>query len=173
MPTLLDRLRSAHRFLAQHSFYPLVLSSALACGILAARAYLSHSPTYIFLVWILFLAWVPYYWSLWAASDPAPPPGPLVAADRARRAVAAVLPNAPYIVTDFVHLRARAPIPLWFDIGLIAIFAWSGCFLAVASLRIMQALVGATRRRGELAVRRRHCRAERAGHLPGALPALE
>jgi uncharacterized membrane protein len=50
-------------------------------------------------------------------------------------------PNAAYLVTDFVHLRSRAPIPIWFDIGMLAIFAWGGCFLAVASLRTMQALV--------------------------------
>jgi uncharacterized membrane protein len=134
-------LRAAHRFLVQHLFYPLLLSSALACAILAARMRLSHSPTYAFLIWNLILAWAPYSWSLAAAT-------------MARRRPAAwwrlllpaalwllFFPNAAYIVTDFVHLWPKAPIPLWFDIGLIAVFAWSGCFLGVASLRTMQALV--------------------------------
>jgi len=44
-------------------------------------------------------------------------------------------------VTDFYHLIERPPVPLWYDIGLIAIFAFSGCFLAIASLRSMQFLV--------------------------------
>jgi uncharacterized membrane protein len=141
MLNVIDRLRAAHRYLAGQSFYPLLLSSALACAILAARVRLSGSLTYAFLVWNLFLAWAPYGWSLAAA-----------AAQRRRsgawwRLLAPgalwllFLPNALYIVTDFVHLWPKAPIPLWFDIGLLAAFAWSGCFLAVASLRIMQALV--------------------------------
>lgn len=50
-------------------------------------------------------------------------------------------PNAPYMVTDFYHLDARPPIPLWFDISLIAIFAFTGCFLAIASLRGIHIIV--------------------------------
>lgn len=35
-------------------------------------------------------------------------------------------PNASYIVTDFVHLRAAASAPLWYDVVLIAPFAFAG-----------------------------------------------
>jgi uncharacterized membrane protein len=138
-----DHLRAGHRFLTQHAFYPLLLSSALACAILVARVRLSHSLTYAFLVWNLFLAWAPYYWSLATAAMARRRP----AAWWRLLAPAALwllfFPNAAYLVTDFVHLRPKGPIPLWFDIGLIAVFAWSGCFLAVASLRTIQALVAA------------------------------
>jgi uncharacterized membrane protein len=142
MPTPLNRLRAAHRFLAQWSFYPLVLSSALACGILVARMYLSHSAVYLFLVWNLFLAWVPYYGSLGAAAIQRRYPTDWWRLLAPGGLWLLFFPNALYIVTDFVHLRAITPIPLWFDIGLIAICAWSGCLLAVASLRNMQTLVG-------------------------------
>ena len=143
MPDLKNRFRAAHRFLAQHTFYPLLFSSALACAILVTRVRLSHSLTYAFLVWNLFLAWAPYYWSLATAAMARRRP----AAWWRLLAPAALwllfFPNAAYLVTDFVHLRPKGPIPLWFDIGLIAVFAWSGCFLAVASLRTIQALVAA------------------------------
>ena len=50
------------------------------------------------------------------------------------------------MITDFVHLHTSGLFPLWYDIGLLATFSWTGCFLAVASLRTMhvvaQALVG-------------------------------
>jgi uncharacterized membrane protein len=134
-------LRRVHRFLAQHAFYALALSSALAVGILAARVARVHSGSFVFLVWNLFLAWLPYLWSLWAAAVQRRAP-------RAwwRLLVPGVLwllflPNAPYLVTDFVHLYERPPVPLWYDIGLLAAFAWSGCFLAVVSLQTMQRLV--------------------------------
>ena len=45
------------------------------------------------------------------------------------------------MVTDFYHLDPRPPIPLWFDISLIAIFAFTGCFLAIASLRSIHIIV--------------------------------
>jgi uncharacterized membrane protein len=141
MHALTTRLRAAHRFLAGQSFYPLMLSGVLACAILAARMRLSHSPAYLFLVWNLFLAWAPYVWSLAAATSWRRNP-----AAWWRLIVPGALwllffPNAAYLVTDFVHLRPRESIPLWFDIGMLAVFAWSGCFLAVASLRTMQTLV--------------------------------
>jgi uncharacterized membrane protein len=50
-------------------------------------------------------------------------------------------PNAPYLVTEFLHLEHRPPIPLWYDIVMVSSFAWTGCFLAIASLRTMQYLV--------------------------------
>lgn len=102
---------------------------------------ISHTLTYAFLVWNLILAWVPYVASLWAAylHQRYPRhwwylliPGALWLG---------FFPNAPYIVTDFLHLRERAPIPLWYDTGMLTVFAWTGLLLAVFSLRPMQTLV--------------------------------
>ncbi|HJZ49304.1 MAG TPA: DUF1361 domain-containing protein [Roseiflexaceae bacterium] len=138
---LVQQIRSLHRFLTRNAFYALAISSAFAIGILAARVLRAHQGTYIFLVWNLFLAWVPYGWSLWADSIQRRHPR-----DWWRLLIPGALwllffPNAPYIVTDFVHLYERPPVPLWYDIGLLATFAWSGCFLAVVSLQTMQRLV--------------------------------
>jgi uncharacterized membrane protein len=133
-----------HGILAAHRFYPLLASSALAAVLLALRIGLSGRLTLAFLAWNLTLAWIPWLCSTaaWASKS------------RAGTAVAgavwlAFLPNAPYLVTDFLHLQPRAPIPLWYDIALLASFAWAGCLLAIVSLRAMHVLV--TRRFGATA----------------------
>lgn len=122
------RARAAHRFLARQSLYPLACASALALGLLAGRAYLSQSRHYSFLVWNLLLAWVPYLISLGmaAAWHLRPRAGWRLALPGALWLI--FLPNAPYLVTDFVHLRSLKPIPLWYDIGMLASFAWAGAF---------------------------------------------
>jgi uncharacterized membrane protein len=135
-------LRDVHRFLANRSAYPLVLATLLAGGIYVGRVMISHRWTdFALLVWNLFLAWIPYGCSLIVAllNRGWPKnwwmlliPGGLWLA---------FFPNAPYIVTDFYHLQVRLPVPLWYDIGLISIFAFTGCFLAIASLRIMQSII--------------------------------
>jgi uncharacterized membrane protein len=126
---------NVNRFLMVHSFYPLFLSSLMACAFYAFRVYYSGSRNYTNLFINLFLAWLPYLFSLIAS---------WVYAINSRRWGLILLfgffwliffPNAPYIVTDFYHLDSRPPVPLWFDISLIAIFAFTGCFLAIASLR--------------------------------------
>jgi uncharacterized membrane protein len=120
----------------------LILCSGLGVAMLALRIYVSREATYIFLVWNLMLAWMPYLLSL-AAS----------AFDRHTRrarwlglvplgaAWLAFFPNAPYLVTDFIHLRERPQLPIWYDALLLMSFAWSGCLLAIASLRLMQQIV--------------------------------
>ena len=51
------------------------------------------------------------------------------------------LPNAPYILTDFVHLRERPSMPLWFDIALLASGAGTGVLLAYAAAADVHAVV--------------------------------
>jgi uncharacterized membrane protein len=134
-------LVTTHRFLNEHLFYPLVLASALACTLVIARVARVERITFVFLIWNLFLAWVPYLWSLWTASIERRHPGAWWRLLLPGALWLLFFPNAPYIVTDFVHLRERPPMPLWYDLGLLAAFALSGCFLAVASLHTMQTLV--------------------------------
>jgi len=135
------RLHQAHRFLMRQSFYPLLLSTLLATTLFAGRVYRSRNANYAALVWNLFLAWIPYLISLWAdrLHQHHPPrwwqliiPGALWLL---------FFPNAPYIITDFIHLRERPFIPLWYDIGMLTAFAWAGLFLALFSLQTMQRLV--------------------------------
>jgi uncharacterized membrane protein len=116
-------------------------ASAVAVGMVVVRALYSGYLTYAFLTWNLFLAWIPWVFS-WLAY-------------RAYRKSSRVnllvvlygsawllfFPNAPYILTDFLHLQERAPVPLWFDLLLIFSFAWAGLFLGFNSLFSMQELV--------------------------------
>lgn len=134
-------LHSIHHFLLARSFYPLLLASGLALGLLYGRQRLSGTTSYSFLVWNLFLAWIPYSISL----------AMVVLARRwpARRWTLALvgimwfgfLPNAPYLITDLKYLRYNVDAPLIYDIGLLITAALTGCFLAVASLRMVQELV--------------------------------
>lgn len=137
-------LRCLHRFCVNHLLYPLVLSSLLACAIFAGRVYLSQSGTYRFLVWNLFLAWIPYVCSLLIALCHQRQPRRWWLLIIPSALWLLFLPNAPYIVTDLWHLDwmgERKPIPMWYDIAMLASFAWTGLFLAVASLNAMQRVV--------------------------------
>jgi uncharacterized membrane protein len=134
-------LPSIYRLLHIRSFYPLILSSLMACSFLVFRILYSGTYNYSNLLWNLFLAWMPYIFSVLAFS---------AYRINSKRWWLIILlgtlwmvffPNAPYIVTDFYHLEPRPPIPLWFDISLIALFAFTGCFLAIASLRSIHIII--------------------------------
>jgi len=138
---LMRYLVNTHRLVARQSLYPLILASGLALSFFAWRVFYAGNWNYANLLWNLFLAWLPFFFSFLAATSyrffpkawwliPFPALPWLV-----------FFPNAPYIVTDFYHLAERPPIPMWYDIGLIAIFAFAGIFLAIASLRTMHQLV--------------------------------
>jgi len=118
----------------------LLFSSGFAVSLLIVRIAFSRELTYRFLAWNLFLAWLPYIL------------GELAAYAYRRRHWGMLLsfgglwllffPNAPYILTDFLHLIQRAPIPLWYDLLLLATFSWTGVSLALTSLATMHAIVG-------------------------------
>jgi len=122
------------------ALFSLALASAVCVAALLARWAYGDPGAYGFLPWNLFLAWIP-----------------LVAAvtvyDWARRGTKllhllplaaiwlAFLPNAPYLLTDFVHLGSRSDAPLWFDIVLFGSYAWTGMLLGFLSIFVMQAVV--------------------------------
>ena len=138
---MIKRIGRIHRILVEHQFYALLLSSALAIGLWAARSWMWSPRSFRFLVWNLCLAWLPYFWSLWALS---------IHRRQPRRWWLLLLPgalwllffpNAPYLVTDLIHLRSYLPVPAWYDVGMLISFAWAGCFLAVASLYIVHQII--------------------------------
>jgi uncharacterized membrane protein len=113
----------------------LLAASALCTALVALRVHHTGFGDYRFLVWNLFLAWVPFLVALSAHARPL----------RGRAGVAVVtplwllfFPNAPYIVSDFVHLHHGAAVPLWFDAMMLAGFATTGMLLGFASLFLMQ-----------------------------------
>jgi uncharacterized membrane protein len=121
----------------------LILASMLSCALVAVRTQYAGTTAYLFFFWNLFLAWVPVgaallFYGLAARQSRA---WPLLLA------AAAVwflfFPNAPYIVTDFVHLRERPPVPYWYDIVAVMAFAQTGLFLGYLSLYLMQEVVRA------------------------------
>jgi uncharacterized membrane protein len=145
---MLSKAMRLHKFLLSQMFYPLVLSSLLALAFYVARVPVSHSwRTFSNMIWNLFLAWMPYVFSIMTA---------VLYRWFPRRWWLLILPgalwllffpNAPYIVTDFFHLRERIGIPLWYDILLLITFSLTGLFLAIVSLKSMQMIVGAYRGR--------------------------
>ncbi|MCI5082043.1 MAG: DUF1361 domain-containing protein [Saprospiraceae bacterium] len=96
--------------------------------------------TFLFLVWNLFLAWVPYFLSLliWYLSQKG---WSLISLSPILLVWLLFFPNAAYIITDFLHLRYRAPIPMWYDLLLIFSFAWTGLVLSHVSLRHIHELL--------------------------------
>ena len=136
----------------------LVMSSAGALGVLALRITYTGNAGYSFMLWNLFLAWIP----LWLAAA-------IAVVARGGRRVYGLLaglgmvwllffPNAPYLLMEFIHLdpeyavrerplRMLAPVspgraaPVWYDAALILMFAWNGLLLAFVSLHLVQRVV--------------------------------
>ncbi len=113
-----------------------VLLLAWCAALLTVRVWRAGSLMYLFLAWNLFLAAIPAFAAARLQYEKA--------SWRQAGWLAlwlAFLPNAPYIVTDFVHLRARPPVPLWFDIALLISCAATGLLLGYASVADVQRFI--------------------------------
>jgi uncharacterized membrane protein len=141
MSCLTGLILGFHRFLSRNLFYPIALSTLLVFGYYAGRVLLSNQISFRFLPWNLFLAWLPYIFSLVMAAIHQVRPRWWWALVIPGGLWLLFLPNAFYIMTDFIHLTQRQSIPLWYDAGLLAITAWSGIFLAIVSLHTVQGII--------------------------------
>lgn len=112
--------------------------SVFNCLLLFIRIRYSGYITFLFLAWNLVLAWVPFLISLWL---------------KKRRRFKPWLvwswllvwllffPNAPYLLTDLVHLKPRIGVPFWFDSVLLISFGINGLILGLFSLQDVQLVV--------------------------------
>lgn len=50
-------------------------------------------------------------------------------------------PNAPYMLTDFIHVGESPSVPLWYDALMLSSFAWTALLLGFASLYLVQMIV--------------------------------
>jgi uncharacterized membrane protein len=136
----------------------LLLSSAGCLLMVALRFLLTGSLRFGNLPWNLFLAWIPYLLALLIRRHAAASPDRQ--APRFRPGLAALgllwllfYPNAPYLLTDFIHLFGSAErVPpghlfltgnalFWYDIILNASFAFIGHFIGLISLVILHRIV--------------------------------
>ena len=116
-------------------------ASVLSVGTLGVRTYETHNYHYMFLVWNLFLAWVPLGAAYLAFT---------LARGRIDARVGALLvvwllffPNAPYMLTDFKHLHepGHGKAPLWYDGLMLSSFAWTALMLGFTSLYLVHAII--------------------------------
>lgn len=127
--------------LIQSKFKTLVLvTAALSFSLimLMVRMKLNKSFFYLFLVWNIFLAFIPYIITMYLNTK----------TNLSKLKLGfwffiwlAFLPNAPYIVTDLIHIRIGNQTLLWLDVMVILSFALSGLLLFYLSIRDMEKLI--------------------------------
>lgn len=116
----------------------LTAAAAFPILLVAARSLYVGQLTATYLLWNLFLAWLPLLFA-----------GLTVLAARRSLPVALApslawllfLPNAPYLVTDLMHLARDGRVPVLFDAVMLFSFALCGLAYGLVSLRWMQRLV--------------------------------
>jgi len=117
----------------------LLAASAISIGTLLAQIHATHDHRYTFLYWNLFLAWVPLIAAAFAFALARRGVGTLVGV-----LVAVWLlffPNAPYVLTDFIHLHGNGPSPIWYDALMLSSFAWTALMLGFVSLYLIHAII--------------------------------
>jgi uncharacterized membrane protein len=118
----------------------LLVSCAFSLLLVGVRVVATGYFTYLFLVWNLFLAFIPYLISQRLSNN-------VRLIENRFMLLAATLawllfiPNSFYILTDLFHLGEFDAAPKWFDLLLIFSFAWNGLLLGILSMQRMEMIL--------------------------------
>ena len=126
----------------------LSFASAVSVVLVIARMVWMRDTHYAFLIWNLFLAWLPMVFVLLAREHQRPGTNPGWRFLAFGAAWLLFFPNAPYIFTDIVHITKYYS-HFWVDLMLVLTSALTGLVIGFVSLYLMQSAV--RRMAGELA----------------------
>lgn len=118
----------------------LLLTFVFVCMLIFSRVWYTHTLQHVFMLWNIFLAWIPYVLSNF-----------LQAYEKKQRWKQLVLfsswllffPNALYIITDLVHIDEAGEAPVWYDALLLFTCAFIGLLMAFKSLYNAEAYLSA------------------------------
>lgn len=119
----------------------LVFASGASVALVVARIAWTSNVRYSFLIWNLFLAWLPMVFALLASENYHRGSGWDWRFLGLAGAWLLFFPNAPYIFTDLVHLTTRFYPAFWVDLSLVLLCALTGLVLGFVSLYLMQSVV--------------------------------
>lgn len=118
----------------------ILLSCFFSIALCFFRFYYTHSLNMSFLLWNLFLAGIPLVIStILSFSDYRKLSFPVFGLSIAVWLL--FFPNAPYILTDLLHLKQRPQVPIWYDVLLMVSFAWNGFIMGLISLLDLQQII--------------------------------
>jgi len=121
----------------QHLYYALIFSNVLSLFFYLIRVISTNDTIYWFLIWNLFLAWLPLLFALWLQKRLK-----LSKWLSSGNIILTILwlgflPNSFYLLSDLIHLQNTGEIGILFDAALFAIFIFNGFFAGFASLYII------------------------------------
>jgi len=123
-------------------FILLAGATILSVAIWTFRSDYSGSVRYGFLVWNLFLAWIPFIISYFTYTLTLKRRWLYIFIPVAAFLWLIFFPNAPYILTDFQHLaKVTGELPVWYDVMMLIWFSFTGVLLGMVSLFLMQETV--------------------------------
>lgn len=123
-------------------FFLLAGATIISVAIWRVRSEFSGTVHYAFLIWNLFLAWIPFIIAYFTYTISLNRKWIYVVIPIAAFFWLLFFPNAPYILTDFQHLAGTwRDVPVWYDVMLLIWFAFTGLLLGMVSLFLMQEVI--------------------------------
>ena len=123
-------------------FMLLAGATIISVAIWRIRAEYTSTWHYVFLIWNLFLAWIPFIIAFFTYT---------LTLNRRQLSILIPVgaffwllffPNAPYILTDFQHLAGQwRDLPVWYDVMMLIWFSFTGVLLGITSLFLMHEIV--------------------------------
>ncbi len=124
-------------------FAILCAASILSIALWRWRSSLTNTAHYAFLIWNLFLAWIPFIIAYFTYTFTFKRSRFYFLLPFIAFLWLIFFPNAPYILTDFQHLSwpGWQNIDTWYDVLMLMWFAFTGLLLGIVSLFMMQEVV--------------------------------